>query len=262
MGFLSTPSIWIATEFDIPQFEFPTLDLTKFNPTPIPQKLRLGHQMEFVCKQLLDESDDYEVLIHNLPIRKKKQTIGEIDYIIRKISTQQLIHVELTYKFYLIDTEIPGIIHQLIGPNKRDSFFTKLQKIKNNQFSLIHSEAGHSTLSAKGIDTYEMLQQTLYKAQLYVPWGHTFEDIQPLNSKCIIGYWLRLSEFHSHSFSAYQFYIPTKNQWVIKPHLDTKWSSFNDVLIIIKERLSHQSSPMVWMKINETKIDKIFIVWW
>jgi len=244
------------------QFEFPTLDLTKFTPTPIPQKLRLGHQMEYVCKQLLDDSPDYEVLLHNLPIREKKQTIGEVDFIVRKISNQQLIHVELTYKFYLIDTQIPEIIHQLVGPNKRDTFFTKLEKIKNNQFALIHSEAGHNALSQKGVVPTGILQQTCYKAQLFMPFSHNKKDIGPLNSECIIGYWLRLSDFHSDTFSKNQFYIPTKNQWVIKPHLHTNWSSFDDILTSINERLSHQSSPMVWMKKNEIEIDKFFIVWW
>ena len=82
------------------------MDLKHFSPTPIPQKIRLGHQMEYVFKQVLDYCSNYDVLIHNLPIRKGKQTIGEIDYILLDKETQQLIHVELTYKSYIINPNI------------------------------------------------------------------------------------------------------------------------------------------------------------
>lgn len=261
-GFLYTPPIWEYKQFGIQQFKFPIIELSDFSPTLIPENLRLGHRMEYVCKQLLDASAEYEVLLHNLPIREEKQTIGEIDFIVQETATQQLIHVELTYKFYIIDTEIKEPIHQLIGPNRRDAFYTKLEKIKNNQFSLIHTPIGHSTLSEKGIDTKSIAQQVCYKAQLFKPYNSAPLPISPLNPNCIVGFWLRMAEFFNANFTPYHFYIPTKNEWVVDPENAVEWLTHQEVTIAITERLENNSAPMVWMKKKDSVLEKFFVVWW
>jgi hypothetical protein len=249
-------------QFGVPQFQFPEVMTDGFEPTPIPENLRLGHQMEYVCKQLLYASKEYEVLVHNMPIRKEKQTIGEIDFILKETATLQLIHVELTYKFYLIDTEIENPIHQLIGPNRSDAFYKKLDKIKNNQFSLIHTEIGHSVLLEKGIDTTNIKQQVCYKAQLFQPYKNATLHISPINSHCIMGYWLRMAEFNSPEFMEHKFHIPTKSQWVLDPLAAVDWLTHEEVTIAITERLKNNSAPMVWMTKSDTEFEKFFVVWW
>ena len=128
IGFFKTPPIWEKKQFDIQQFEFPSLELNLFYPKPIPRNIRLGHQMEYVFKQLIEYSEVYQVVLYNLPISQGGRTIGEIDFILKDKTRDQLIHVELTYKFYLINPEISEPKHQIIGPNKRDLFFTKMEK--------------------------------------------------------------------------------------------------------------------------------------
>lgn len=261
-GFATTPPIWIHSQFGIQQFNFPTVDMTKFSPTPIPQQIRLGHQMEHACRQLLDHCSEYDVLLHNLPIRNGKQTVGEIDFILRETETKQLIHVELTYKFYIINPEISEPIHQLMGPNKRDMFFTKMEKIKNEQFALLHSKTGIATLEANGIHHKGIAHQTCYKAQLFEPYDSKPLSIRPLNPKCIAGYWLRINELQGASFSSFQFYIPFKTQWVVEPHNEVTWASHYETLLEINMRLIKQNAPMVWMKRSATEFEKFFVVWW
>ncbi|WP_299317050.1 DUF1853 family protein [uncultured Maribacter sp.] len=254
--------MWKGIQFGVAQFEFPEVDLNEITPIAIPEKLRLGHQMEYVCKQLLDASDEYEVLLHNLPIREGKQTIGEIDFILKEAATQQLIHVELTYKFYLIDTAIENTIHQLVGPNRSDAFYKKLQKIKNNQFSLIHTNIGRSVLLEKEIDTTNIKQQVCFKAQLFKPYKADNLQLDPFNANCIVGYWLRLKDFKETKFSSFQFYIPTKSEWVLEPYINVTWSSHTEILPALQELLDHKSSLMVWVQKNKTTYEKFFVVWW
>ncbi|MFD0797796.1 DUF1853 family protein [Maribacter chungangensis] len=261
-GFLNTPAIWLNSQFGIRQFHFPQVDVLNFSPSPIPQKIRLGHQMEHVCKQLLDHSDTYEVLLYNLPIREGKQTIGEIDFILKEKATQQLVHVELTYKFYIIDPSISESIHQLMGPNRRDMFFTKMEKIKNAQFALLHSLAGSSALAQHDINSNEIQHQACYKAQLFEPYGSAPLHLRPLNPKCIVGYWLRMTDLQTDAFKNYQFYIPYKTQWVVAPHAEMEWTSHYETLLEINLRLIKQNAPMVWMKKSETEFEKFFVVWW
>lgn len=261
-GFLNTPPLWLHTQFGIQQFGFPRVDMTDFIPKTIPQKIRLGHQMEHVCKQLLDHIDGYEVLLHNLPIREGKLTIGEIDFILRETYTQQLIHLELTYKFYIIDPNISEPIHQLMGPNRRDMFFTKMEKIKNAQFALLHSMTGSKALAASNINPSDIQHQACYKAQLFEPYGSKPLHLRPLNPNCITGYWLRMTDLQTDAFKNYQFYIPYKSQWVIAPHAQVEWTSHYESLLEINLRLIKQNAPMVWMRKSETKFEKFFVVWW
>jgi len=263
VGFLNTHPLWVNEQFVIQQFDFPKVDLKSFKSEPIPKKIRLGHQMEYVFKQLVAHSSKYEIILHNLPVRKGKQTIGEVDFILKNFQTKELIHVELTYKFYIINPEISEPIHRLIGPNKRDMFFTKMEKIKNEQFKLLHSEEGIKALSNNDIDHSQVTHQACYKAQLFVPFGEDKSaNIRPLNQDCVCGYWLRFDDFNTDAFKSHQFYIPLKSEWVIEPHTEVQWRNHFETLMEINLRLLKENAPMVWMKKSETEFEKFFVVWW
>lgn len=262
IGFLNTPPIWEKKQFDIDQFEFPSLQLNELQSIKIPEKLRLGHQMEYIFKQLIEYSEEYALLLYNLPIRDEKRTLGEIDFILKDIISHQIIHIELTYKFYLLDPEIPESIHRLIGPNRRDRFFDKMQKIKKEQFPLLHSKAGAKALAEQGIDHLEIKHQCCFKAQIYVPYLQKNIDLGLLNKEAITGYWLRLKDFTSFDSTNDQFYIPTKSAWVIAPHEQVTWKSKEVILLEIKIKLEEKRALMIWRKKASDEFEKLFIVWW
>jgi len=262
LGFLNTPPLWEKEQFGIQQFEFPNIDLHSFLPKPIPQNIRLGHQMEYVFKQLVAYSEIYEVVLHNLPIRQDKITLGEIDFILRDKTNDQLIHVELTYKFYIINPEISKPIQQLVGPNRRDMFVAKVEKIKNNQFPLLHSKEGVKSLVSNNINHSSIKHQCCFKAQLFLPYRRASVDLHPLNNKCVVGYWLRHDTFNTPEFSKYQYYIPRKSEWVIEPHHQFPYKSHSEIMPDINLRLLKESAPLVWLKKSNTTFEKFFLVWW
>jgi len=262
VGFLNTPPLWRNEQFGIRQFEFPEVDLVAFQPQAIPERIRLGHQMEYVFKQLIEHRPEYEVLLYNQAVKKGNRTIGEIDFILNDVKNNQLIHIELTYKFYIINPEISEPIHQLMGPNKRDMFFTKMEKIKNMQFQLLHSKEGIKLLYDNTIDIKKVFHQTCYKAQLFEPYKSSPVNLRPLNPECICGYWLRFEDFKSEEFENHQFYIPYKSQWVITPHVGVEWKSHFETLMDINLRMLKENAPMIWAKKSETEFEKFFVVWW
>ena len=262
VGFLKTPSLWEKKQFDIRQFKFPSLALHSFVPKTIPQNIRLGHRMEYVFQQLVEYSEAYEVVLYNLPIRQGKNTLGEIDFILKDSKNDQLIHVELTYKFYIIDPDISEPIHRLIGPNRRDKFFTKMEKIKNIQFPLLHSKEGAETLNDYSIDHSKIEHQCCFKAQLFHPYGNKAVDIGSLNKDCLAGYWLRFDDFNKPEFSNAQFYVPTKSEWVVEPKDQVNWKSHIEIMSDINERLLKEYAPMVWLKNANLEFEKLFVVWW
>ncbi|MRH99372.1 DUF1853 family protein [Kriegella sp. EG-1] len=261
-GFLNTPELWNSTQFGVQQFNFPAIELTNFSPNPIPQNIRLGHQLEYICKQLLNYSNRYTVLLHNFPIYKDKQTLGEIDFILKDTKTKELIHLELTYKFYIINSEILDPLQCLIGPNKRDSFLAKLEKIKNKQFKLLHSYEGAKALEENAINNANIKHQACFKGQLFKKHGTATSLIQPLNNNCIVGYWLRFNDFISDAFKSFQYYIPSKSEWVVEPQNAVQWTSYLNTKDTLTTHMLNKNSPMVWMKKSENHFEKFFVVWW
>lgn len=261
-GFLNTPPLWKNKQFDIQQFEFPSLEWHAFHPKPIPRNIRLGHQIEYIFKQLVEYSEAYEVILYNLPIRQGDRTLGEIDFILKNKASDRLIHVELTYKFYVIDPEVSEPNHRIIGPNRRDMFFTKMEKIKNKQFPLLHSDAGSKALYDNHIDHLKIEHQCCFKAQLFQPYGSKSVDIGLLNKDCLVGYWLRSDDLNQAEFVNVQFYMPTKSEWVIEPNDQVVWKSHTEIMPDIELSLTKEKAPLIWLKRSDTEFEKFFVVWW
>lgn len=261
-GFLNTPPLWVNRQFGITQFGFPEIDLANFKGQPLSKKLRLGHQMEAVFKQLLEFSKSHEIKVHNLPVKQGNQTIGEIDFIVKGAQEPRLIHVEMTYKFYIIDPEISEPIHRLMGPNRRDMFFTKMEKVKHEQFPLLHTQAGVALLAKHHIVPTDLVHQVCFKAQLFAPYGVDLPSIRPLNPDCISGFWLRFDSFNTAEFRTYRYYIPLKSEWVVAPHDQVKWTSHFETLMDINLRMLRERAPLVWMRKSDFRFEKFFVVWW
>lgn len=262
LGFYFTPPLWTNTQFGIQQFEFPQLQLGDFKPNSINERLRLGHQMEHVFEQLISYSKHWEIISKNVLVDKGKNRIGEIDFILENTEIKEVYHIELAYKFYIVNPEISEPIHRLIGPNKRDMFFTKLDKLKGKQFPLFYAEALRSKLQDLKIQSDTVKQQACFKTQLFIPYGDTNVSIRPLNKNCIQGKWIRFEDFNAETFKTFEYYIPFKREWVIAPTLNRKYSSHYETLLEINLRMIKENSPMLWLKKPDSGIEKLFVVWW
>ncbi len=243
------------------QFPFPKLDDTLFRPMEIPDNLRLGHQMEYVFQYLIANSSLYDVIYHNVLIEEGKRRIGELDFILKNTSTGKYHHVELAYKFYIINPNISEPIYRLMGPNKRDMFFTKMDKLKIKQLPLLHHDNLKTCWQPLGISPKEIQQECCFKAQLFQPFGEKI-TIRPINMDCIAGSWVRYDDFNSQTFKPFQFYIPKKIEWVIAPHDSVPWSNHHITLMEVNLRMIRKSAPMLWMKKASGEMEKLFVVWW
>ncbi|RMB57331.1 DUF1853 family protein [Dokdonia sinensis] len=280
LGFLDTQPLWKKEQFGLKQFEMPEIDLETFTPAPIPTKLRLGHQVEYIFKQLLEHSSHYEILAHNIQIKRGSETIGELDFIVNDLrfresgtslpSNKKLLHIELTYKFYIIDPSISEPIHRLMGPNRKDMFFTKMEKTRDKQLPLLFSKESQQVLAHLEIDVNEIEQQTYYIGQLFVPYNENIPSIRPLNMDCVTGFWVKMKEFEDvchfgsaqHRFRESIFYIPHKYEWLHQPHNEVAWQSHLDILMEINIKHINNYAPMIWMKNRDGTITKGFVVWW
>lgn len=261
-GFYHTEPLWHKSQFGIQQFEFPKVDLTHFEPQEIPKNLRLGHQMEYAFEQLIRFEGTYDILIKNQPIRAGKTTVGEIDFILKHKDSKEVLHVELTYKFYIIDSSISEPIHRLMGPNRRDMFFTKMEKIKHEQFELVHRPESKVILEQSAIDVNQIQHRVCFKGQLFSHFNEQTTNIRPLNTDCLVGHWMRFDEFEQAAYAQNDFYIPYKKEWPIQPHVSADWMGYREALMEINMRMIQKNAPMIWMRKASGELEKFFVVWW
>jgi len=259
-GFLNTQPLWKQEQFGLQQFRIPEVDLNTFKAKPIAKTIRLGHQVEFVFLQLLDAHPDYEIIAHSIQIKKGNKTIGELDFLIKH--KQQVYHIELSCKFYLVDPTISEPIHRLVGPNRGDMFFTKLDKTKDQQLPLLYTKECLRELQALNIHPDQVVQQVYFAAQLFVPITGALPSIRPLNKQCITGSWVGMQDFEGESFRESVYYIPFKNEWLHLPHGAVNWQSHFETLLEINVRHLNKKSPMLWRKLPDGSLDKFFVVWW
>ncbi|EDP95354.1 DUF1853 family protein [Kordia algicida OT-1] len=242
-----------------PNFQLSELAVHSELDFKLPTNLRLGHLAEKIVSYCIKSATNFKLLHENIQIKKNKNTVGEIDFIIENNHTKQLIHLELAYKFYLYDPSISTeIINNWIGPNRKDSLKEKLDKLKQKQFPLLHREVTKTTLSIT--ETDKISQQLCLLASLYIPYEYNIE-FSPAYRKAIKGYYIDFKTFKNLNTSKKTYYLPTKKEWGMNPSQHTVWSEFNDVEETILEMLHQKHSPLCWQKHNAI-YEEFFIVFW
>ncbi|NNJ88906.1 MAG: DUF1853 family protein [Eudoraea sp.] len=261
-AFIGTPPLWPDRQFGLKQFVFPVIDVDKVHNSNVPANMRLGHKMEHVFKNCLQGQVIYDLLAHNVTVKRNKRTIGEIDFLLKDKRDGRILHLELTYKFYLIDTTLGKPLYQLIGPNRRDKFHSKLEKLKNTQFQIPFLEEGKEQLALLDVKSEDIKQEVCFKAQLFTPYDHSEVVYKPFNKLCISGFWLSFEAFDTIKFQEYEYYVPTKDEWAVSPYNKEFWISHSELLLELKSLLYRKRSPLVWMKKEESVFEKFFVVWW
>lgn len=259
-GFINTPCLWSQRQFGLEQFKMPTFALDDGSEFFTKPNLRLGHQIEYIFLQLVKKHPEYKILAHNVQIKRGNKTIGELDFLLEHHNT--IYHIELSYKFYIIDPTITEPIHRLIGPNRKDMFFTKLEKTKNKQLPLLHSKDCSPYLKELDIDPSQVKQQVCFLSQLFLPITGEIPSIRPLNKQCITGSWMKMRDFEEVSFRESVYYIPTKSEWIHQPHSNVTWQNHLETLMEVNMRHIKEQAPMLWRKMPDGRIDKFFVVWW
>lgn len=257
-------SIFNAVSLDTTVTGFPTFDLSVLElPSdlnfPLPTNVRLGHLAEKVVSELIRASNNYKILYENIQIIENKNTIGEIDFIIEEIKTQNIIHLELAYKFYLLDPSLsPELINNWIGPNRNDSLKQKLDKLKTKQFPLLHHPSAERPF--KNIEIEKASQALCLLASLFIPYefnGHLDSSYE----KAIKGYYLNFARFIDLDNAEKVYSIPPKKEWGMEPSENEVWADFAGIEKCIRKSMEEKQALLCWQKFNGS-FSAFFIVWW
>ena len=258
-GYLSTPQLWAKDDvFEIEQIGIPEQNYSSYSIVP-KAKLRLGKLVEQFVFHDLKQNSDITILKENIQIRKDKITIGELDGIILQNSIPT--HLEIVFKFYLYDPSVgEAELENWIGPNRNDSLVHKLTKIQEKQFPILYHPSTQETISDLDIKLNNIEQKVLFKAQLFTPYSERKQQYNLINNNCIIGFYINSNELNQ--FVDYEFFIPYKLDWLIEPHDNVDWISYDEFRDNLNPLLADKRAPLCWMKKQNTAPSKFFVTWW
>jgi hypothetical protein len=209
-----------------------------------------------------DFCSEFVVLAHSIQLIHDKRTLGELDYIIQNVDTKEVLHIELTYKFYILDKTIPVPIDQLIGPNRKDTFVKKVIKTRDKQMPLLYSEPSRAALKELGLDVANIRQRVAFYAHIFVPYLDRSFHIDNLNEDCIAGYWVSRDQVALEVFKSFVYYIPSKTEWLHILHHERPWKSYHEIMDELSSILDEKRSVMLWQKNKsdeEADIGRLFV---
>lgn len=240
-------------------FELSELTLSHDLDFSLPNDLRLGHLIEQIVSQLVQSSSNFQLHHHGVQFKEGNKTIGEIDLIIQDNVTQQVSHIELAYKFYLLDPSISDReLNNWIGPNRNDSLHEKLAKTKNKQFPLLHGDLSQSELRSLKVE--EVSQKLCLLASLFIPFG--FEgQIGDGYRKAVKGYYLNWESFQQQHHSNRLYHLPPKKEWGMDPSDKSIWLNYSEIQGTIEKSMEESRSVLCWAK-AEGSFSTFFITFW
>lgn len=266
-GFIDTPPLWNSKfkgieQFALPKIVFPKeVDIISQLPS-LASNFVLGKRMERFFELIIHESSRYQLLSKNVQISREKITLGELDFLLKDLQKNKFIHLELVFKFYVYDPSFSEEAERWIGPNRRDSFLQKLEKLKQKQFPLLYRPETREYLQTLKLSPENLQQRSCFKAKLFLPKQYQEKNLSLINKKCISGYWLHFKEFNTAEYKDNLYKLPSKQDWPVAPEMGENWLSFSDTLEEIQKAFQKRKSPLLWMKKSENEYERFFVVWW
>ena len=267
LGFLKTPSLFITCSFTgITSFHLPFITNEEVegiaNRISLPTKLVMGKRMEHFFKDVISMSSQTNLIAHNIQLHCNKITVGELDFLVEDINQNKIVHVELMYKIYVYDPELPTEMERWIGPNRKDSLIEKLEKVKKHQLPLLYSSVAKEHLKTLQISAENIEQQICYKAKLFIPKHLSEHHFPEVNNKCIAGFWYDLPHFKEVMHSDYKFYAPEKQDWPSDPANNSVWMTYSEINKQIQAMHLQKKSPLIWISKQTGEFESAIVVWW
>ena len=194
------------------------------DPAPLQQWLDqkqsplLGIYFESLLAFWLQHLPDIELLAQNLKVGQPGLQLGEFDLLFRDLAQRQLIHWEVTVKFYL---RYGKADYQWLGPNPRDSLQRKLNKVFDRQLHLSDHPKAQQVLQRE-LGQHQLTPQAFVKGYLFYPydsdWQRPTQIPAGISTNHLKGWWCRHAEM-----PALLQTCSAENRWLLLPRL--QWLS-------------------------------------
>lgn len=222
--------------------------------------LMLGKRAERFLSFYLKQHPQYEILAENVQIINEKETIGELDFLL-KHSKNGLLHLEMACKYYLYHPSAKSTEEVWCGPNNQDFLSLKKRKMHEHQFPLLHDVRAQQVLNDLNIDSESFKQMLLFQNFCFLPADFDANQDGVDKTNCS-GIWMNQDTFESLSLDRELFFLPKKTNWLIDPMYNREWHLLEAVKPDVQLELAKNNSPMLWVLHPDGRTERWFIVWW
>jgi len=213
-------------------------------------KMPMGKYFEQLLFFILDRDERFEVLLKNHQILLGKQTVGEIDLILKDTVTGTTEHWEIALKYYLQSK--PSEEHRvMLGPNAIDNLAKKMKKLTEHQLPLT------ANLSEFGIsDTYTIENKLLLKGQFFYHLSHNEpcnifpKDINPSHES---GWWCYISEAEKAIDKHLAWTTIRKPNWIgsIYSNKNNNLLDFNGLIDLMEQHFQDEIHSVLCVGLQE-----------
>lgn len=177
---------------------------------------RLGVYFEQLWQHLTNRCESLDSVKHNYQVIINKHTYGEFDSILFDKVLSYTIHCELAVKFYL-QIGSGRELHHWVGPNLRDRFDHKHQRLFEHQLALSNDETIAPWLEQQGITIDQV--KVLTRGRLFYPledfMQEKFRFPNEVNPSHLKGFWTSWESFaHLQLSSGIDWYLLPKMYWL------------------------------------------------
>lgn len=229
------------------------------------QKL-LGKRFEMLLSFWFSQSPHFELLQQNIVLHDaEKNTLGEIDFIVREIASNQIWHIESACKYYLAHTRSPSW-ENCKGPNGRDSLNLKMTKVKK-QLSILKSQEGKDFLTICCL--LKPIPVLLMKGYFFHHFSRLQGAIPPYNAHPHYsgGWYIYEHELHSLNGDLAQWILLPKERWMspFRTNEPVNILSGNELIVQCREYIRKHAKAPIIVQIQEldgvkTEISRAFVV--
>ncbi|CAA6814120.1 MAG: Unknown protein [uncultured Sulfurovum sp.] len=261
LGFMNSVNLFSQNIIGIKHFSFEKEPISyeefqSFQSFSIEVQLPLGKRVERFFEFYIEQHNNYKMVKKNIQINHNKVTIGEFDFFIEEQSTQQIIHLELVYKFYIYK-EHEDEIKRYHGPNRHDNLEDKLHKLKTRQFPLLYNP--HAKKALEEIKRSKVTQRLCFLGNVFLE-KKTNTNFEVINKKAITGTYLTFNSFlNEETYQNKHYFIPQKEDWLIDEKYADFWYDYEKTIQKIEKYFERNISLLIWIK-NNDGFERVFIL--
>jgi hypothetical protein len=156
----------------------------------------------------------YRLVGHNIPVRTRTRTLGELDFLVEERQSGALQHWEVAVKFYL-GVAPGGAHHDWIGPGLRDRLDLKVERLLQHQLGLTSRPEALGLLRHMGLPLPAPV--CLLKGRLFYPPAARPADWAPAGAAPghQTGWWMPQAAFlEQHGNAALRWIRLPKEHWL------------------------------------------------
>lgn len=190
----------------------------------------MGKYFEQLLFFILKHDDRYDIVLQNHQILNGKTTVGELDVVLKNMSTGQIEHWEIALKYYL-QTHPSESYSCMVGPNAKDNLERKMNKLITHQLPL------QTDLTKSGItDTSTVSNRLCLKGQFF--YHLNMRKIEPMHASADHekGWWCFSSEIERILTDQFRYSVIQKPDWI------------GTMLLPNNARLQRPSELRTWLK--------------